>query len=247
MKWLESCVAAFRFLTIIPLPGSFGSAAEDLENSPLFFPLVGAVLGLAAAAGAWLLWSVLPPLAAAAALTILLLSFSGAFHLDGLADTADGFFSARRREKVLAIMRDSRTGVMGVAAVVSILLLKTSCLSACSRAEAARTAFVMVLTGRCVMVIMMGLLPYVRPEGLGTRLFAGTTRWTALAATMIFVLLYIGVYGITGLVPAGFVLTIMLLFCLLCLRRIGGATGDTLGAACEVAEASVALFCAAVA
>lgn len=246
MKWLKSCVAAFRFLTIIPLPGSFGCAAEDLENSPLFFPLVGSVLGLIAASGAWLLWSILPPLAAASALTILLLSFSGALHLDGLADTADGFFSSRSREKILAIMRDSRIGVMGVAAVVSILLLKVSCLSACSRADAAKIAFLMVLAGRCVMVIMMTLLPYVRPEGgLGTRFYAGTTWWAAFIGMMIFIMLCIAVYGTAGLILAGLVLATVLLFSFFCFRRIGGATGDTLGAVCEIAEAAVAFFCAA--
>lgn len=103
----------------------------------------------------------------------------------------------------------------------------------------------MVLAGRCVMVIMMALLPYVRAEGLGTRLFAGTTGWTALTVMIIFLMLCIGIYGLAGLVPAGFILAAVLLFCLLCLRRIGGATGDTLGAACEIAEASAALFCAA--
>ncbi|MDW7772003.1 MAG: adenosylcobinamide-GDP ribazoletransferase [Desulfobulbaceae bacterium] len=246
MRWLKSCVAAFRFLTIMPLPTSFGSAAEDLGGSLYFFPLVGMVLGLLAAAGAWLLWMTLPPFAAATALTILLFSFSGALHLDGLADTADGFFSARSREKILGIMRDSRIGVMGVAGLFAILLLKVSGLSAIAAgAEAAKVAFLMVLAGRCMMVVMMALLPYVRPQGLGTLFFLRSAFLPALSGIMLFFLLCFTVYGIRGVVLAGLVLLILLLFCVFCSRRIGGATGDTMGAACEIAEASVAVICAA--
>jgi adenosylcobinamide-GDP ribazoletransferase len=245
MKWLKSCVAAFRFLTIIPLPTSFGCTAEDLDDSTFFFPLVGAVLGLAAAAGAWLLWMILPPLAAASALTILLLSFSGALHLDGLADTADGFFSSRSKEKILEIMRDSRIGVMGVVALIAILLLKVSCLSALSGIEAAKASFLMPLAGRCVIVIMMAMLPYARPDGgLGTRFYSRNMIWSALFSIIIFYILSFAIYGIAGLVLTSLVLVVLLLFCVFCFRRIGGATGDTLGAACEIAEASIVFIAA---
>lgn len=246
MKLLKSCAAAFRFLTIMPLPTSFGCAAEDLDDSTFFFPLVGVVLGLAAAAGAWLFWRILPPFAAASALTILLLSFSGALHLDGLADTADGFFSSRTREKILTIMRDSRIGVMGVVALFAILLLKVSSLSSLSAVEAAKVSFLMPMAGRCVMVIMMALLPYVRPEGgLGTRFYSRKTVWSALLSMIIIFIMCFIIYGIAGLVLASLVLMALLLFSVLCYRRIGGATGDTLGAACEISETSVAFIAAA--
>jgi len=246
MKWLRSCVAAFRFLTIIPLPTSFGSAAEDLDDSVIFFPIVGLVIGVLAWGGAWLLWQTLPPFVAAIALTILLFSFSGALHLDGLADTADGFFSSRPREKILEIMRDSRIGVMGVVALWMILMLKVSSLSSLSGAEAAKAAFLMPLAGRCTLVIMMALLPYVRPEGgLGTRLYSRKTAWSALSGVIILYLLSYLIQGVPGLVLASLVVITLLLFCVFSYRKIGGATGDTLGAACEISEASVVFFMAA--
>jgi adenosylcobinamide-GDP ribazoletransferase len=246
MKWLKSCVAAFRFLTIIPVPTSFGTAVEDLDDAAVFFPVVGLLLGTVAWGGAWFFWRFLPPYVAAVALTILLLSFSGALHLDGLADTADGFFSSRQRERMLEIMRDSRIGVMGVVALWIILTLKVFSLASLQGAEAPKAAFLMVLAGRCALVVMMAVLPYARPEGgLGTRLYSHTTAWTALPGMVIYFLSSFLLYGVAGLVLAGLVMMTLLLFCFFCYRRIGGATGDTLGAACEISELSTVFFAAA--
>jgi len=94
-KWAGRGIAAFRFLTIVPLPGSRGTAEEELAHATPFFPLVGLVIGLLSASAAWLLSLVLPPLPGAVVLVALLATFSGALHLDGLADSADGFFSSR--------------------------------------------------------------------------------------------------------------------------------------------------------
>ena len=243
MKWLKSCVAAFRFLTVIPLPGTFGCSAEALEDSPLFFPFVGFILGLVAAASALLLWMFLPPLAAAVSLVIVLFSFSGALHLDGLADMADGFFSAREREKILVIMRDSRIGVMGVVAVVSVLLLKVAGLSACNGSQAAKTAFLMVLAGRCALVAMMALLPYVRPDGgLGTRFYAHRQIRAALLGMLVFLFFGAALYGTRGMALALIVSAAVMLFSFFSYRKIGGATGDTFGSVCEISEAIVAVF-----
>jgi adenosylcobinamide-GDP ribazoletransferase len=246
MKLLKSCIAAFRFLTILPMPTSYGTDVEDLDNSPFFFPLVGLVLGLTAAAVAWFLWQMLPNGVSAVVLIILLFSFSGALHLDGLADTADGFFSSRPREKILEIMRDSRIGVMGVVALWAVLLLKFSCLSSLQNADAVKAGFLMPLAGRCAMVVMMALLPYVRPQGgLGTRFYSGRRRWKALVGILVLFACGFISCGTAGLLLACLVLLILLLFCYFCFRRIGGATGDTLGAACEIAETSATFFIAA--
>jgi adenosylcobinamide-GDP ribazoletransferase len=181
MKWPGSCFAAFRFLTIFPLPSSLGRAAEDLAGSTFFFPVVGLTLGLMAAGSAWLLWQIFPPLVAAVLLTFLLLSFSGALHLDGLADTADGFLSARDRARTLEIMRDSRIGVMGVAALFLALSLKVSCLALMDRELVCRASLLMPLAGRCSILLAMAVLPYVRPEGgLGTLFYSRHLRRAAV-------------------------------------------------------------------
>lgn len=246
MPWLKNCVAAFRFLTVLPLPGSFGSSGEDLRGALPWFPLVGLALGAAGALAAMLAWRLLPLPVAAVVLTFALLSFSGAMHLDGLADTADGFFSARGRQEMLRIMRDSRIGVMGVVAVVLLLLLKTACLGNLSSAAAIQAGVLMPLAGRCVMVLMITLLPYVRAEGgLATTLYAGRSPWAAALALAVLVLAGYAFLGPRGIVAAAAASLGVLLFAGYCRRKIGGATGDTLGAACEVAEAVVALCLAA--
>ncbi|MHB8809443.1 MAG: adenosylcobinamide-GDP ribazoletransferase [Desulfobulbaceae bacterium] len=242
MRWLRNCVAAFRFLTILPFPGSFGSAGDDLRGSLPWFSLVGLVLGGIGAAGACLAWQILPVPVAAVVLTFFLLSFSGAMHLDGLADSADGFFSARGRQEMLAIMRDSRIGVMGVVALVLILLLKTACLGTLSPDAVVRAGLLIPLAGRCALVLMVSLLPYVRPEGgLATTLYAGRSFPAVLLALMVLVFAGYAVLGFLGIVAVAAAMLGVLVFAWYCRGKIGGATGDTLGASCELAEAAVAL------
>ncbi len=239
-------VAAIRFLTIIPLPGHLGRDEETLAGSLIHFPLVGVGIGLVMAIIGWLLWPLLPALPAAAVMVLLLFAISGAFHLDGLADTFDGLFSARPREEVLLIMRDSHIGTMGVVALVMVLLMKTAALASLPQEEAASALFLMPLAGRCLMIFMMALLPYVRgPEGRAALFYekAGEKKVILVAGG----LLYSGCWyagGGSGLVAGAVVLVAMLGFAGLCRARIGGATGDTLGATCELTETLIALVLA---
>lgn len=237
MKWLGRCFAAFRFLTVFPLPGSLGLDREDLAGSTFFFPLVGLVLGLLAGGSAWLMWGIFPPPVSAVLLTFLLLGFSGALHLDGLADTADGFFSAREQPAIFEIMRDSRIGVMGVAALFGVLLLKVSCLAVMEPRLVLRASLVMPLAGRCSLLLAMVLLPYVRPgRGLGTLFYSPSLRPAAVAGTVILFGVSIAVLGFRGLAAAVLVSATTLLFCVICRVKIGGSTSDTLGAASEIGE-----------
>jgi adenosylcobinamide-GDP ribazoletransferase len=239
-------VAAIRFLTIIPLPGHLGRDEETLAGSLIYFPLVGVAIGLVMAIVGWLLWPLLPALPAAAVMVLLLFAISGAFHLDGLADTFDGLFSARPREEVLLIMRDSHIGTMGVVALVMVLLMKTAALASLPQEEAASALFLMPLAGRCLMIFMMALLPYVRgPEGRAALFYekAAEKKVILVAGG----LLYSGCWyagGGSGLVAGAVVLVAMLGFAGLCRARIGGATGDTLGATCELTETLIALVLA---
>lgn len=237
---LKQCVAAFRFLTIFPLPGTFGTDVEDLKGALAYFPVVGIFLGLLSGAAAWLAWHFFPPFVASVIVTFLLLSFSGALHLDGLADCADGFFSSRERSRVLEIMRDSRIGVMGVVALVMVLLFKVSALSCLESEAAVRAALLMPLAGRSALVMMIFLMPYVRKEGgLGSPFYAARTGWALVFTLVVFTVACIAVMGFAGLAAALVVMFAVFLFSRLCHRKIGGATGDTLGASCEISEALI--------
>jgi adenosylcobinamide-GDP ribazoletransferase len=113
---------ALQFLTILPIRIRAELAPEDFGKSPVF-PVVGLLIGLALA-GAALLGHFLPQPVAAVLILILSIALTGGIHLDGFADTCDGFGGLRPKEKVLEIMRDSRVGVMGVTGVFCLLALK---------------------------------------------------------------------------------------------------------------------------
>jgi len=243
---MKRFLAALRFLTVFPIPGPWGHAQEDLAGSVPCFPLVGLLLGGLAGALALGLSRVLSPLLASVVVVIALLAVSGGLHMDGLSDTADGFFSARRRERMLEIMRDSHIGAMGVMAIVCVLLLKVATLDSIPQRTVWRAVVLMPLAGRCALVVSMAVLPYARPEGgLATVFYTRRPRLTALWAALLLTGTGVLLLGIAGLVAAGASVAVVLLFAAYTFRKIGGATGDTLGAACEIAEIVPALALAA--
>jgi len=243
---MKRFLAALQFLTIVPLPRRFAPDEEALGGALAFFPLVGLLIGaLVALADAAL--SRLLPLAVTSVFTVILLvAASGALHLDGLADTADGFFSSRPRERILAIMKDSRTGPMGVFAIASVLVLKVVLVASLESPFRWWVLLLMPLAGRAALLVQFTLLPYARPEGGLASLFhsrrsRGHLVWAAA------LLLGAGTWagGLAGLCAAGLSLLFALLFAAYCRRKIGGLTGDTLGAACELTEIAPPLLAAA--
>ncbi len=239
---MKRFLAALRFLTVFPIPGPWGHAQEDLAGSVPCFPLVGLLLGAGAGALALGLSRVLSPPPACVLVVIALLAASGGLHMDGLSDTADGFFSARRRERMLEIMRDSHIGAMGVMAIVCVLLLKVAALASIPQRTMWRAVFLMPVAGRCALVVSMAVLPYARTEGgLAAVFYTKRPRLTALWAAGVLAGAGGLILGVAGLVAAVASLAIVLLFAVYTVRKIGGATGDTLGAACEIAEIVPAL------
>ncbi len=249
-------LAALRFLTIFPVPGSWGSAEEDLARSVPCFPLVGLLLGGLGAATAWALDRFkVPAMLAALALVVLLLGFSGCLHLDGLSDSADGLFSSRSRDRMLEIMKDSHVGPMGVVAVLVILLAKFSALASMPaqallaghaldavgrpggdrgppglaplrtawrpgddilsaiRQNVRRAASRSCLPGR-TSVVPLGKRDLLG-RGLGSTLLA-LVGW--------------GLFGLRGLAIGGVALAAMLVSAGYLKGKLGGITGDTLGA-----------------
>lgn len=234
---MKRFLAALRFLTVLPIPGSWGTAEKDLAGSVFFFPIIGLLIGIVVAAVSLGIVRVLPVPPSAVVIVILLAAASQAFHLDGLSDTADGFLSSRPRERVLEIMRDSHVGAMGVVAIVLVLLLKVTALAALPKEPLWRAALLMPVAGRSAILVQMAILPYARAEGgLGTLFFSRNRMPEAIAAVAILGGVSWAVLGGIGLMVTGAVVLATALFCIICLRRIGGATGDTLGAGCEIAE-----------
>jgi len=233
-------VAAVAFLTRVPVTAPVQPA--DVKRAGVFFPLVGALIGAIQALAAALGASLLPPLPLSACVIAIGTAISGALHLDGLADTADGIGGGRSREDALRIMRDPAIGVFGTVAVVLVLLLKVSATSALVERGTSLAALVTAAAlGRWTMVVLGHALPYARPEG-GLGLSAGRfDRGQALAATAIFGVIAVAIGGgavwpalLAGVAGASLVGAVAS-------RRLGGFTGDVLGAANETAETAVLL------
>lgn len=243
---MKGLFAAIRFLTILPVPGDIGTDTESLAKSPVYFPFTGLLIGIAAAIIISLIEPILPlPLTVAAAI-ILLLTASGALHLDGVADCADGFFSSRPREKILAIMRDSRIGPMGVIAIIIILMLKAAALISIPGNKLWQAVLFMPVAGRAAIVMMMWITPYARPEGgLGAVFYKKNMLIPGLSAIIfLFAAGYICAEK-SGLITAAIIFITVIMFSLYCRRKITGATGDTLGAVCEISETLCACALAA--
>ncbi|MHC4593839.1 MAG: adenosylcobinamide-GDP ribazoletransferase, partial [Planctomycetota bacterium] len=120
---MKQFLIALQFLTILPINIRSEVNEKDFGNSLLYFPVVGILIGLVLCTAAFL-FSVLPNLVVGVIILIISIVITGAIHLDGFADTCDGFYGSKPKDKILEIMRDSRVGTMGVVGVVCLLLLK---------------------------------------------------------------------------------------------------------------------------
>jgi adenosylcobinamide-GDP ribazoletransferase len=243
---MKAFFAALQFLTILPLPASWTGNGQALQRSVPCFPLVGFFLGVLAAASHLLLDVLFPPAAAVCLTVLILTAVTGGLHLDGLADTADGLFSARSRERMLEIMRDSRIGTMGVLALVFAIGLKVAALLPLGLNQRLAALVLMPLAGRTAMVCMLTLLTYARPDGGLASIFLKRRPWPApVIALCLLLAAGWGLASQAGLTAALFSLASAGYVIRYTSRKIGGFTGDTLGAGSEVAEVALALAFAA--
>jgi adenosylcobinamide-GDP ribazoletransferase len=237
--------AALQFLTILPLPRSLAPDEQALGRAVPLFPVVGLGIGVAVALMDWGLGRIFPVAVTSVFAVILLIAVSGALHIDGLADTADGFFSSRPRERILEIMRDSRTGPMGVAAIVCAVALKIALVASVSGPSRAWVLLLTPVAGRSALLVQLALLPYARPEGLAGIFHRNRSRSHAFWALTFLIIAGGLAGGFPGLTAGVVSFLFALLFAAYVRRRIGGLTGDTLGASCELTELVPALVASA--
>jgi len=236
---VKAFFSALTFLTPVRVPAGWCGGEKQLRGAPVFFPLIAVVIGGVAAAIVFGLDRILPLLPSSVIAVLVLVGASAGLHMDGLADTADGLLSSRPRERVLEIMRDSHIGTMGVLAVVAVLLLKVSLLTSIAEPDRWRLVLLAPVAGRCGLLVAMSLFSYARTDGgLATVFRASAKRALWLSAWAIAVVFAAGwlCASYRGLVIAGAALALALLFGWYTRQRIGGYTGDTLGATSELVE-----------
>jgi len=235
---MRHLISAIQFITIIPM-----GRADTFEPPKMipYFPVVGLCLGILTALFDQLaaaLWS--KPVASL--LDVLFLAvLTGAFHLDGLGDSADGLLGQRPREKALAIMKDSRLGTMGLVAIVFGLALKWAGIAGL---DANRVLLLIIVPAyaRAGMLFGMRFLEYGRPDGgTGMDFFKSKLEWTAfwgLAAPVV-LSVFLG-WPALRLNLSFVALTAVLIWYYK--HRLGCITGDMLGAMAEILESGLFLL-----
>ncbi|HEU0173893.1 MAG TPA: adenosylcobinamide-GDP ribazoletransferase [Blastocatellia bacterium] len=234
-----------QFLTRCPMPRNLEADEKELGRAAMFFPLVGALVGASGALLHASLLKLLPP-STCALLALVYFSFiTNAFHEDGLADAFDGFGGGWTRERALEIMRDSRVGTFGALALVFLALAKYNFLSSLNPSVVWRWLIVAHTAARWTTLPLCLWLPYAREEGKGKlvaqRLGYGAATVATLTLLAALTLLNWREAAVAGVVAIAAPLGTGWYY----RRRIGGVTGDCLGATNQLTE--VMLYLAAIA
>ncbi|WLP93576.1 adenosylcobinamide-GDP ribazoletransferase [Psychrobacter sp. M13] len=245
-------LVAIQFLTRIPVPSFDHYDPQWLHQSSRHFPAVGLLVGVLCAVVFWLASLLFSPLVAAVASTVFSIKLTGAFHEDGLADTCDGLGGGLTRARTLEIMKDSRLGTYGVLGLVSALLLKITLLATMPVLVAIAALIIAHSASRLLCISLIALLPYggelehakAKPMAqqltLQQALFA--SGWVILAIILVLALFP----QIIQLISIWQVLLAIMLALIatdymrrLLRRRLGGYTGDGLGATQQLSEVAI--------
>lgn len=231
---IRSLRAAVSFLTVLPVANADGGAGERLGR--LYFPLIGALVGLVAGLAFVIAATASTPLLGAAVAVAVLSVLTGAIHLDGLADTADALLAAGDAERRLSVMRDPRLGSYGVTAIAAVLILEVAAVASIPIGRAIAALVIAGAFSRLATLALIAFVPYVRTSGLGTAAWDPRRRAFDLAVGL-------GTVAIVGLldwrralIAAPVVALTASVVAVLARRRIGGATGDICGATAELCQ-----------
>ena len=227
---MKSFVLMLTFLTRIPFPVRFEFNEKDFARGLVHMPVIGLILALPM----YLVAAYVPFPSQGMKAFILMLMYlmvAGGLHLDGLADYFDGVFSARDRQRVLEIMKDSSLGTFGV---VGLILWGLGMYTGLTLATPL-TILLMPVVGRVVGMMLCAFGKYPKEAGMGQPLVAYGQWYHGFLACLLLlaVLLWLGpTYGLSGLVVLG----AMVLFFLRTNQVIGGITGDVVGAGIEISQ-----------
>jgi adenosylcobinamide-GDP ribazoletransferase len=235
---MTSFLLAWRFLTILPGGKSdVNPSPRDLGRSMACYPLVGLLLGVLLWGAYWLFSHAFPRTLCDGLILLLWVIITGAFHLDGLADTLDGLAAGKSATERLQIMRDHRVGTFGAVGLILILGIKFLALNSLPEEIIGKTLLVTLVLSRWSMVQLTYRAPYARPEGGLGKAFKDNVgkreMWIATASSLVIAVFLLRFWGAVLWLAVGVsALGIQLFF----QKKIGGVTGDILGAADEVHE-----------
>ena len=227
-------LTALQFITFIPIP--IKSRDEEIGRSSIFFPAVGAFIGILLSLVFFLFSKVFPKPVDVLLIIIASIIITGGFHVEGFIDVCDGFYVGGKKEDVLRIMKDPHSGAMGIIGAIILILSKFIIINSILPYNMFFSLVLMGILSRWSMVFLGFSSVYAREEGTA-KLFVegikGTDFFLATAFTIVFSVLLTGISGIFL-----FVLVALATFLLKYFfnKKISGVTGDTLGAANEIIE-----------
>ena len=252
---------ALKFLTIIPIDRDDRIKPKDFGWVVFWFPVVGFCIGIFLSIAYLSLYFFFPNLIADALIILIYIAITGALHLDGLADTCDGIWGGWDKEKRLKIMKDSRIGVFGAIGLICMLGLKyigllsigeinaikyspfsdsvkcVSCFASPVLVTKCTVLILMPVVGRWAQVCAAGLTKYARSEsGTGSFILEGTTLKHIIYTSIIPLFLIWLFYNLSGFIIFAIIIIFTLIWIWYIKKKIGGMTGDTLGATNEIAE-----------
>lgn len=234
--------AASSFLTRLPIDRGGRVGPADIARGVVLFPVVGGLVGAIAAAVGWMLGLAFPAGVAAIGAVAVELILTGGLHIDGLADTLDGY-GGETRERTLQIMRDHAIGTYGAAAIAIDLMAKTVLIAAL--AERAGGLWMVVAAGavsRAAAGVLGSVVPPARASGAGAMLGERRRPLRAAGAALVGVAIASASGGLRGLIASVAAASVAGVWAWSCRRRLGGMTGDTLGAAVEMTAGVVLLI-----
>ncbi len=235
----RSLRAAVTFLTVLPVANADGGPGERLGRA--FFPAIGALVGLVACVVFVVAGAVTSPLLGAAASVAVLCLLTGAIHLDGLADSADGLLGRGDVEHRLEVMRDPRLGSYGVSAIVVVLLLEVAAIASISPGRAVAALVIAGALSRLATLAVIAFVPYVRSSGLGIAAWDSRHRGVDLVVGSVSAAIVCVLDWRRALIALPVVALTAVLVVAMARRRLGGATGDVCGATAELCQLAAML------
>ena len=236
---MKGFVLMLQFLTRIPINIQIDVDDNSFKKAMVYFPLVGLVVGILNVLVFLVLSLVVSNFLSVIFVTLFNVCLTGAFHLDGLADTCDGIYSSRSKERMLEIMKDSSIGTNGGVAIFFDLTLRIALLNSISNSNynVVKAILIASVLSRTMLVLLSYISTYARNEGGLGNLFIGKITLKAsiisLIIAAVIMLLVLGYKALFIFLP---IVLMMVLYEKYIKSKIGGMTGDTLGAACEITE-----------
>jgi len=243
MKYIKRFFLMVQFLTRIPVPFRFNATNEDYGKGLIFAPIVGLIIGVIL----WGIYLFFTPFLQVEARVLMVIAvyimLTGGLHLDGLGDTFDGVFSNRPREKMLEIMRDSRIGTFALLAIVTVLFLDYALLKNIIDKGFTTAILLFPMAGRVGSIVSSSISTYARKgEGLGKSFIEYCGVKEFILGIILYILASLWVGSTAGSILAVISIVTAIATTLYFTNKLGGATGDVLGAVCELNQLFFLIF-----